>query len=105
MASHFTTWLAGARLQQILPTLYLIKRELSRRGITFSWKVSQTPPPRGRSKRYQLNLATWTVIRTAGALSPRALSSPDDVALLARDLARDADDDREHFWAVLLNAQ
>jgi DNA repair protein RadC len=33
------------------------------------------------------------------------LSSPQDVALLARDLLRDCDDDKEHFWTVLLNAQ
>jgi DNA repair protein RadC len=33
------------------------------------------------------------------------LSAPQDVALLALDLLREADDDKEHFWAVLLNAQ
>jgi DNA repair protein RadC len=33
------------------------------------------------------------------------LSSPQEVALLARDLLRDADDDKEHFWGVLLNTQ
>jgi len=37
--------------------------------------------------------------------SPRLLSSPQEVALFARDLLRDADDDKEHFWAILLNAQ
>ncbi len=105
MASRLAAWLAGARLQQILPTLHLIKRELSRRGITFSWQVSQVPAPRTETKRYRLKLARWTVVRAVSEASPRVLSSPQDVALLARDLVRDADDDREHFWAVLLNAQ
>src|SRR5213593_4853033 len=105
MASRIATWLAGAHLHQILPTLHLIKRELSRRGITFSWQVSQVPDPRGRSKRYQLKLATWTVLREPGQPSPRVLSSPDAVAQLALDLLRATDDDKEHFWAILLNAQ
>jgi DNA repair protein RadC len=105
MASRLATWLADARLQQILPSLHLIKRELMRRGITFSWQVSQLPDPRARSKRYRLNLATWTVFRELGQPSPRALSSPDAVALLAQDLVRIADDDKERFWAILLNAQ
>jgi DNA repair protein RadC len=105
MASRIATWLAGARLQQILPTLHLIKRELTRRGITFSWQVSQVRDSRGRSKRYRLKLATWTVIREPGQPSPRILSAPDAVAILARDLVRATDDDKERFWAILLNAQ
>jgi DNA repair protein RadC len=105
MASRIATWLAGARLQQILPTLHLIKRELTRRGITFSWQVSQVPDSRGKSKRYRLKLATWTVIREPGQPSPRILSAPDAVAILARDLVRATDDDKERFWAILLNAQ
>src|SRR5882724_11463408 len=105
MASRVATWLAGARLHHILPILHLIKRELSRRGITFSWQVSQVPDPRGRSKRYSLRLATWTVFREAGQPSPRVLSSPEAVAALAQDLIRTADDDKERFWAILLNAQ
>jgi DNA repair protein RadC len=45
------------------------------------------------------------VVREPDQPSPRTLSSPQEVALLARDLLCDADDDKEHFWAVLLNAQ
>src|SRR5207247_2216976 len=37
--------------------------------------------------------------------SPRKLDGPAVSSELARDLARDADDGREHFWAVLLDAQ
>ena len=58
-----------------------------------------------RSVRYRLKLATWTVVRERGQPSPRVLSSPDAVALLALDLTRAVDDDREHFWVVLLNSQ
>jgi len=62
----------------------------------------QPPTP---SVRYRLKLATWTVVRDGGQPSPRVLSSPDAAALLALDLARMADDDKEHFWTILLNAQ
>ena len=55
--------------------------------------------------RYRLKLATWIVQREPGQPSPRLLSSPEAVALLARDLANAIDDDREHFWVVLLNTQ
>jgi DNA repair protein RadC len=57
------------------------------------------------SVRYRLRLATWTVVREPGQPSPRKLDSPSAVAELARDLLRDADDDKEHFWVVLLNSQ
>lgn len=57
------------------------------------------------AKRYRLKLAKWTVVREGGEPSPRILSSPAAVVDLARDLLRSADDDKEHFWAVLLNAQ
>ena len=36
---------------------------------------------------------------------PRLLSDPEAVVELAKDLLRENDDDKEHFWAVLLNAQ
>ena len=55
--------------------------------------------------RYRLKLATWTVVREGNQPSPRLLSSPDDVALLAIDLMEACDDDKEHFWVLLLNAQ
>ena len=57
------------------------------------------------TKRYRLKVATWTVVREVGAPSPRKLDSPEAVVELARDLLRDLDDDREHFWVILLNAQ
>lgn len=55
--------------------------------------------------RYRLKLATWTVIREPGQPTPRVLSDPNAAALVARDLVRSVDDDKEHFWAILLNAQ
>ena len=57
------------------------------------------------TKRYRLNIATWTVVREPGQPSPRKLDSPEAVVDLARDLLRDYDDDKEHFWVILLNAQ
>jgi DNA repair protein RadC len=56
-------------------------------------------------KRYRLKLATWTVVREQGQPSPRLLDQPDKVADLARDFIVAADDDKEHFWVVLLDAQ
>ena len=55
--------------------------------------------------RYRLKLATWIVRREPGQPSPRILTSPQAVALLAADLLKAADDDKEHFWAIFLNAQ
>ena len=55
--------------------------------------------------RYRLRVATWIVVREPGQPSPRALDGPVAVALLAQDLVKDADDDREHFWSILVNAQ
>ena len=57
------------------------------------------------SKRYRLKVATWTVVRERGQPSPRRLSSPEEVAALAVELLREHDDDKEHFWAIYLNAQ
>lgn len=57
------------------------------------------------ARRYRLKLATWTVVRECGAPSPWTLSTPVAVAELAQDLLREHDDDKEHFWAILLNAQ
>jgi DNA repair protein RadC len=57
------------------------------------------------TKRYRLKVATWTVVREPGQPSPRKLDTPEAVVGLARDLLRDLDDDKEHFWVVLLNAQ
>ena len=55
--------------------------------------------------RYRLKLATWTVVREPRQPSPRLLGSPEAAALLALDLVRACDDDKEHIWAVFLNAQ
>ena len=57
------------------------------------------------TKRYRLKLATWTVVRESGQPSPRRLDSPEAVVDLARDLLHEHDDDKEHFWVILLNAQ
>jgi DNA repair protein RadC len=57
------------------------------------------------TKRYRLKIATWTVVRESGQPSPRILDAPEIVVDLARDLLRDCDDDKEHFWVVLLNAK
>jgi DNA repair protein RadC len=57
------------------------------------------------TKRYRLKIATWTVVREPGQRSPRILDAPEAVVDVARDLLRDHDDDKEHFWVVLLNAQ
>ena len=45
--------------------------------------------------RYRLRLATWTVVREPGQPSPRILSDPAAAALLALDLMRACDDDKE----------
>jgi DNA repair protein RadC len=55
------------------------------------------------SKRYRLKLATWIVVREAADPSPRKINSPDDAARLATELVRARDDDKEHFWVMLLN--
>ena len=57
------------------------------------------------STRYRLKLATWTVVREPGQPSPRILSEPESVVALARDFLVAADDDKEHFWAIFVNAQ
>jgi len=57
------------------------------------------------ARRYRLKVATWTVVREPGAPSPRVLSDPGSAAELARDFLHAADDDKEHFWAIFLNAQ
>lgn len=55
--------------------------------------------------RYRLKLATWTVVREGRSASPRALCTPEAAALLAMDVMGVTDDDKEHFWVLLLNAQ
>jgi DNA repair protein RadC len=55
------------------------------------------------SKRYRLKLATWIVVREAADPSPRPINSPDDAARLATESVRARDDDKEHFWVMLLN--
>ncbi len=57
------------------------------------------------SRRYRLKVATWTVVRECGQRSPRILSDPVVVVELAKDFLSAADDDKEHFWAIYLNAQ
>ena len=57
------------------------------------------------SKRYRLKLATWIVVRDVEEPSPHRISNPDDAARLALEFVTAADDDREHFWVVLLNTK
>jgi DNA repair protein RadC len=57
------------------------------------------------STRYRLKLATWMVVRKTDAPSPRTLNRPADTALLAQELVRAQDDDKEHFWVILLNTK
>src|SRR5712691_1132481 len=57
------------------------------------------------TKPYRLKIATWTVVREPGQPSPRILDTPEVVVDLARDLLRDCDGDKGHFWVVLLNAK
>jgi DNA repair protein RadC len=67
--------------------------------------VSKTDGSSPPTRRYRLKLATWTVMREPGRPSPRLLDQPDKVAELARNLIVAADDDKKHFWVVLLDAQ
>src|SRR5688572_28709718 len=55
------------------------------------------------SKRYRLKLATWIVVREAEEHSPRKINHPEDAARLALEFVRASDDDKEHFWVVMLN--
>jgi DNA repair protein RadC len=57
------------------------------------------------SKRYRLKVAIWTVVRETDEPSLRKLDSPESAATLAAGLVQAADDDKEHFWIALLNAQ
>lgn len=56
-------------------------------------------------RRYRLEKVSWMVVREGWQPSLRALSKPEAVAELAKDLVRGQDDDREHFWAVFVNAK
>ncbi len=58
---------------------------------------------RPTSTRYRVKLLSLTVVRDGSAPDPRILSSPSAVVDLMRDLM--PDDDREHMWALYLNAQ
>jgi len=66
------------------------------------FKTNGSSPP---ARRYRLKLATWTVVREPGQPSPRLLDQPERAAELALDLVRAVDDDKEHFWVLLLDAQ
>jgi DNA repair protein RadC len=55
--------------------------------------------------RYRLKVATWMVVREGDEPSPHFLRTSADIARLALDLVRDSDDDREHFWALILDGK
>jgi hypothetical protein len=67
-----------------------------------AFKTNGSSPP---ARRYRLKLATWTIAREPGQPPPRKLDGPAAVAELAVDFAHAADDGREHFWCVLLDAK
>ena len=67
-----------------------------------AFKTNGSSPP---ARRYRLKLATWTIVRESGQSLPRKLDGPAAVAELAVEFARAADDGREHFWSVLLDAR
>ena len=67
-----------------------------------AFKTNGSSPP---ARRYRLKLATWMIVRAPGQPLRRKLDGPAAVAQLAVALARAADDGREHFWSVLLDAQ
>jgi DNA repair protein RadC len=65
-----------------------------------------SPPILPTSRRYRLRVATWTVVREAGAPPlPRRLSSPHAAFELAREWFRLYDDEREHFVVLMLDTQ
>ena len=41
MEKLLETWLAGARLPEVLRVVQLIKAELSRRGVVLTWSIDQ----------------------------------------------------------------
>jgi DNA repair protein RadC len=67
-----------------------------------AFKTNGSSPP---GRRYRLKLATWTIVREPREPSPHKLDTPIVAAALARDLACFADDGREHFSVVLVDAQ
>ena len=62
-------------------------------------------PSPGGSRRYRRVAVTYTVAREQAPTSWPTLSSPEAAAEFARELLAAHDDDREHFWAIFLNAQ
>ena len=57
------------------------------------------------SKRYRLKLASWLVVREPSQSSTIILNSPQKAALLAQEVVKACDDDKEHFWVVLVNGK
>jgi len=66
------------------------------------FKTNGGSPP---VRRYRLKTRTWTVVREPGQPAPRLFDQTEKVAELARDFVRAVDDDKEHFWVILLNTQ
>jgi DNA repair protein RadC len=54
------------------------------------------------SKRYRLKLPTYTVLRECAPL-PRIFRNDEDNAEFANTIVNATDDDKEHFWLVLLH--
>lgn len=53
--------------------------------------------------RYRVNVVTFSIVREPGAPTRRRLNEPAAAVEVARALI--ADDAREHFWVLLLDAQ
>jgi|SRR5882724_156086 len=53
-------------------------------------------------KRYRLKLAIYTVGRESPPL-PKTFKNDEDTAEFAKAIVNAVDDDKEHFWLVLLN--
>jgi DNA repair protein RadC len=54
--------------------------------------------------RYRLKLATWTVVREHTPL-PKQFKNDEDSAEFAKEIVNTVDDDKEHFWLVLLDVK
>jgi DNA repair protein RadC len=57
------------------------------------------------SKRYHLKLAKWVVVRETAEPLSRKIRNAEDAATLAIEFVKACDDDKEHFWLILLNTK
>lgn len=55
-------------------------------------------------RRYTMREVRWFVVRDGASEEPYVVNSPRRAAALLADIINRDDDDREHFWVVMLNA-